>query len=64
MRFYLLPADTKAFTFLAPWGEAMIARRDDAIVQDPANERDVYRVAAAAFRETYEIVEPPKAPRP
>jgi hypothetical protein len=64
MRFYILPPDTKAFTFVAPWGESMVARPGDTIAQDPENEKDVYRIAAAAFADTYEIVQPPAASRP
>jgi hypothetical protein len=60
----ILPPDTKAFTFVAPWGEWMVAWPGDAIAQDPKNERDVYRIAAAAFAETYEIVRPPPGSRP
>jgi hypothetical protein len=48
------------FTFQAPWGESMIARPGDAIIRDPTDTKDTYRVAAAAFDCTYEIIEPPK----
>ena len=48
------------FTFNAPWDELMIARPGDAIVRDPKDPKDTYRVAAAAFDCTYEIEEPPK----
>jgi hypothetical protein len=44
------------FTFTAPWGERMAAKPGDAIVQNPANPGDTYRVAAASFACTYEIV--------
>jgi hypothetical protein len=54
--FYILPPGTPPFTFVAPWGEAMVARAGDALVQDPKNEKDVYRVAAASFACTYEVV--------
>ena len=46
------------FTFTAPWGEPMVARPGDAIVRDPQNPADTYRIAAAAFECTYEILEP------
>jgi hypothetical protein len=59
MRFFTLPSDTEPFTFVAPWGEQMVARAADAIVQDPRNEQDVYRVAAASFACSYEIVSAP-----
>ena len=47
-----------AFSFTAPWGEAMVARPGDAIVQDSADPKDTYRIARAAFTCTYEILEP------
>jgi hypothetical protein len=55
MRVLLLDASTPPFTFTAPWGEAMVARGGDAIVQHPVETRDIYRVARAAFDCTYEI---------
>jgi hypothetical protein len=36
----------------------MVARGGDAILQDPKDARDVYRVARASFDCTYEIREP------
>ena len=56
LRFFVLDAKQGGFTFEAPWGEAMVARPGDAIVQDPEKPGDVYRVAAASFRCTYEVV--------
>ena len=58
MRVLLLDAGTPPFTFTAPWGEAMVARGGDAILQDPKDARDVYRVARASFDCTYEVREP------
>ena len=55
MRVLLLDAATPPFTFTAPWGEAMVAKGGDAILQDPKDARDVYRVARASFDCTYEI---------
>ena len=46
------------FTFTAPWGESMVARQGDVIVQDPANSKDTYRVQKASFACTYEVVRP------
>jgi hypothetical protein len=37
----------------------MVARPSDAIVRNPADPEDIYRVAAAAFGCTYEVVAPP-----
>lgn len=58
MRYLTLRADEGPFSFTAPWGEPMVARPGDAIVQDPNNPADTYRIAAAAFACTYEIVHP------
>lgn len=54
MRFVVLSEADGEFTFTAPWGERMVARPGDAIVQDPDNPGDTYRVAAASFACTYE----------
>ena len=62
MRYLTLGTGEGPFTFMAPWGEPMTARPGDAIVQDPGNPSDTYRIAAAAFACTYEVIEP--APRP
>ena len=61
MRFVILAASEGPFSFTAPWGEKMVAKPGDAIVQDPGNPADTYRVAAAAFACTYEVTERPKA---
>ena len=51
------------FSFTAPWGEEMVARPGDAIVRNPADPKDTYRVAAGSFACTYEILETPRASR-
>ncbi len=56
MRFMMLRPDHGSFTFQAPWGERMVARPGDAILQDPDDENDIYRVAAASFACTYETL--------
>ena len=56
----LRPADG-TFRFKAPWGETMIARPGDALIQDPAKPENTYRIAAKAFATTYEIVEPERS---
>jgi hypothetical protein len=58
MRYLTLGPGEGPFSFTAPWNEPMVARPGDAIVQDPDNPRDTYRIAAAAFACTYEVVEP------
>ena len=60
MRYFIVRPADGTFTFTAPWGEAMIARPKDAIVRDPRDPKDIYRIAAAAFDCTYEIIERPK----
>jgi hypothetical protein len=59
MRFFAVDEAEGAFRFTAPWGETMRVRPGDAIVRDPAKPKDTYRVAAAAFACTYEVVTPP-----
>ncbi len=59
MRYFVVASGDGGFTFTAPWGEAMIARAGDAIVRNPADPRDTYRIAAASFTCTYEIVKAP-----
>jgi hypothetical protein len=58
MRFFIVSEAEGAFRFTAPWGEAMRAQPGDAIVRNPAETEDTYRVAASAFECTYEIVTP------
>ena len=59
MRYFVVASGEGSFTFTAPWGEAMVARPGDAIVRNPADPRDTYRIAAASFTCTYEIVKAP-----
>jgi len=58
MAYFVVPERDGAFTFTAPWGEPMIARPGDAIVRNPQDTADTYRIAAAAFACTYEILQP------
>jgi hypothetical protein len=58
MQYFVVRAPDGAFTFTAPWGEPMTARPGDAIVRDPRDPADTYRIAAAAFVCTYEILDP------
>ena len=58
MSYLTLRADEGPFSFTAAWGEPMVVRPGDAIVQDPNNSADTYRIAAAAFACTYEILRP------
>jgi hypothetical protein len=58
MAYFVVPEDDGAFTFMAPWGEPMTARPGDAIVRNPQDTADTYRIAAAAFACTYEILQP------
>lgn len=59
MHFVVVAEQDGEFSFVAPWGEKMVARPGDLIVQDPSNPKDTYRVAKAAFACTYEIVRAP-----
>jgi hypothetical protein len=58
MRFLVVRDVDGAFTFTAPWGQPMVARPGDAIVRSPQDPADTYRIAAAAFACTYEILQP------
>jgi hypothetical protein len=60
MGYFIVPAEIGEFTFKAPWGEQMVAKPGDAIVQVPSDPSDTYRIAAASFACTYEIVTPAK----
>ena len=59
MRFVVVTEKDGEFTFTAPWGETMIARPGDAIVQDAQDPKDTYRVQKAAFACTYEEIRSP-----
>ena len=56
MRYFIVEPSQGIFTFDAPWGEKMVAKPGDAMVQNPEDESDIYRVAAPSFACTYEIV--------
>jgi hypothetical protein len=58
MMYFIVRDVDGRFTFDAPWGEFMIARPGDAIVRNPNDPKDTYRIAAAAFACTYEILQP------
>lgn len=55
MNYFVVSKQQGDFHFKAPWGEDMVAKVGDAIVQTPSDASDTYRVAAAAFKCTYEI---------
>jgi hypothetical protein len=60
MQFFLVNEAEGCFTFIAPWGEVMVARHGDAIVRSLDEPSDIYRVSASSFACTYEILgEPP-----
>jgi hypothetical protein len=58
MTYFLVGDGEGSFTFTAPWGEPMTAHPGDAIVRSPQDAADTYRIAAAAFACTYEILQP------
>ena len=60
MRYFTVRHADGTFTFDAPWGEPMVARPGDVIVRNPHHPSDTYRIAAAAFACTYEILSPAK----
>lgn len=57
MGFFLIPEGEGPYSFTAPWGEPMVAKAGDAILRNPDDHKDVYRVAASSFACTYEITE-------
>lgn len=60
MLYFRVRRDDGTFLFKAPWGNEMVARPGDVIVRDPAEPKDTYRIAAAAFACTYEITQSAK----
>jgi hypothetical protein len=58
MEFFVVSEETGEFQFIAPWGEPMVARPGDAIVQIPDDPDDTYRIARVEFDCTYEVLEP------
>lgn len=60
MRFVVVQDNESEFRFTAPWGETMVARPGDAIVQDQKNAKDTYRIQKDAFGCTYEVIAEPK----
>jgi hypothetical protein len=58
MRYFIVRDTDGTFTFTAPWGGLMAVRPGDAIVRNPGDPADTYRIAAAAFACTYEILQP------
>lgn len=59
MKFFTVRTQDGSFTFVAPWGELMVAKPGDVIVRDPDDKKDTYRIARAAFVCTYEIIKAP-----
>jgi hypothetical protein len=54
--FVILGPEEGSFTFIASWGERMVAHPGDALVQDPDNEGAIYRVEKFSFACTYEVI--------
>jgi hypothetical protein len=61
MRYLVVRPEDGAFTFIAPGAMKMVAKPGDVIARNPADAKDTYRVAAASFACTYEIVRAPGA---
>ncbi len=58
MLYVMVRPEDGTFTFTAPWGEPMVAHPGDALVRDPSDPKDTYRVAAASFACTYVVIKP------
>ncbi|MER8777016.1 hypothetical protein [Mesorhizobium sp. M0977] len=56
MLYFIVDKTEGDFVFTAPWGEEMVAKPGDAIIRNPDDPADTYRVAAKSFKCTYEIV--------
>jgi hypothetical protein len=56
MRYFIIDESVGDFVFTAPWGEEMVAKAGDAIVRNPEDPADTYRIAARNFKCTYEII--------
>lgn len=56
MRYFIVGPSEGIFTLTAPWGEEMVAKPGDAMVQNSEDASDIYRVAAASFACTYEVI--------
>lgn len=61
MNYFIVPQSLGDFTFTAPWGERMMAKPGDAIVQVANDPSDTYRIAEASFACTYDITKPAPA---
>lgn len=59
LRFFRVAETDGPLAFQAPWGEAMVVRPGDVIVQDPGNPKDTYRIYGPSFACTYEVVKAP-----
>ncbi|RNJ42387.1 hypothetical protein B5V01_08185 [Mesorhizobium erdmanii] len=56
MHYFIVDEAEGDFVFTAPWGEDMVAKPGDAIVGNPKDPADIYRVAAKSFKCTYEVL--------
>ncbi len=61
MNYFIVSQALGEFTFTAPWGERMMAKPGDAIVQVANDPSDTYRIAEPSFACTYEITKPAPA---
>lgn len=56
--YFRIPDGAGPYSFTAPWDEPMVAKSGDAILRNPDDPRDVYRVAGASFACSYDIIRP------
>lgn len=59
VEFFTVRPDEGEMSFVAPWGERMIARPRDVIVRNPRDHNDVYRIYSVSFACTYEVTRAP-----
>ena len=61
MNYVLVTEADGEFAMEAPWGEMIVVRPGDAVVQNVGDPQDIYRIYGPAFDCTYEIVAPAPA---
>jgi hypothetical protein len=61
VEFFTVRQEEGEMTFMAPWGERMVARPRDVIVRNPRDPNDVYRIYWMSFDCTYEVTRAPAA---
>ncbi|MCF2706412.1 hypothetical protein I6E29_03930 [Arcanobacterium haemolyticum] len=56
-KYFVVNESDGEFVMEAPWGELQIYKPGDAVVQNPADESDIYRIYSQSFACTYEVIQ-------